>query len=106
MTVAVAMPATGALEARPQLEPADVTPYRRPPLRLFVILSLLLVSTVAWRRGVYYSGGFDVVVAAKALLDVVALALAWGAFLGVALAGAWNVLQVISSVMRTRRGSG
>lgn len=35
-----------------------------------------------------------------------ALGLAWAAFLGAALVGAWNVGQVISSRMRTRRGSG
>lgn len=63
----------------PQPERPDVTPYRRPPLRLFLVLSLLLVSSVAWRRGVYYSGGLDVVVVAKALLDVLAVGLAWTA---------------------------
>ena len=37
---------------------------------------------------------------------LVALALAWSAFLGVALVGAWTVARVISSRMHTRRGSG
>ena len=37
---------------------------------------------------------------------LVALGLAWAAFLGVAVAGGWGVAQVISSRMRTRPGSG
>lgn len=56
--------------------PASVTPFRRPPLRLLIVLLLLLTSCVAWRRGVFYSGGLDVVVMAKAALCVVALLLA------------------------------
>lgn len=34
---------------------------------------LLVTSLLAWRSGIYYSGGFDTVVVAKALLDVLAL---------------------------------
>lgn len=56
--------------------PLAVSPFRRPPLRLLLALVLMLVSCVAWRRGVYYSGGADVVVLAKAALAMVALALA------------------------------
>jgi hypothetical protein len=37
---------------------------------------LLVVSLLAWRTGVYYSGGLDTVVMAKAALDIVALVIA------------------------------
>jgi hypothetical protein len=66
----------------PQVVPplaVTVSPFHRPPLRLLVVLLLLLVSCVAWRRGVYYSGGVDGVVMAKAAICVVALMLAWTA---------------------------
>jgi hypothetical protein len=45
--------------------------------RLQLIMILLIVSAISWRRGVYYSGGADVVVVAKAMLTVVALGLAF-----------------------------
>ncbi|WP_028659493.1 hypothetical protein [Nocardioides insulae] len=68
--------------SRPSPEQADelpesltITPLRRTPLRLFTICLLLLVSSVAWRRGEFYSGGFDTVVAAKAALTLLALLL-------------------------------
>lgn len=73
MSLAVAVP-TGATTPV-----ADISPYQRPPVRLFLVLMLLLVSSVAWRRGVYYSGGVDVVVVVKALLSLLALALTWTA---------------------------
>lgn len=41
-----------------------------------VIVLLLVSSTVTWRRGVYFSGGVDPVVAAKAGLLLLAIALA------------------------------
>lgn len=71
-TLTVAPPATLAGQVL-------VSPFRRPPLRLLVALLMMLVSCVAWRRGVYYSGGLDVVVAAKGALGMVALLLAWTA---------------------------
>lgn len=43
-----------------------------------VLVCLLLVfSLLAWRNGVYYSGGFDGVVVAKAAVGCAALAMAW-----------------------------
>ena len=54
--------------------PAGALP--RPPVRLVVILVLLVVATVSWRRGVYYDGGADLVVLAKAALTCAAFALA------------------------------
>ncbi|MDP3894949.1 O-antigen ligase family protein [Nocardioides sp.] len=64
----------------PSVEPrsADevVSPLGRPPLRALVICLLLLVSSVAWRKGSYFSGSLDIVVIAKAALSMVALALA------------------------------
>ena len=47
----------------------------------FVVWSLLLVSVVPWRQGVYYDGGLDTVVLAKASLQGLALAIAAGAAL-------------------------
>lgn len=48
----------------------------RPPARLLAIMTLLVVVSIAWRRGVYYEGGADAVVVAKALLTCLAFALA------------------------------
>lgn len=53
-----------------------VSPLARPPARLLVVWLVVLVSCVAWRRGVYYSGGLDAVVLAKAALGVLGLVLA------------------------------
>jgi hypothetical protein len=53
-----------------------VSPLSRPPARALVTCLLLLVSSVAWRKGTYFSGGLDAVVLAKAALSVTALALA------------------------------
>lgn len=47
----------------------------------FTVWCLLLVSVVPWRQGVYYDGGMDAVVLAKAALQGVALAAA----------AAWNL---------------
>ena len=46
------------------------------PMRLYVVFLLLLVSSVAWRRGAYFSGGVDSVVLAKAGLTVLAFTIA------------------------------
>ncbi|HEY0950171.1 O-antigen ligase family protein [Nocardioides sp.] len=73
-TTTMTMTTAGARSARPR--PVTVSPLSRPPARLLVVWLVVLVSCVAWRRGVYYSGGLDVVVAAKAALGVLALALA------------------------------
>ena len=54
----------------------SVSPLSRPSARLLTVWLIVLVSCVAWRRGVYYSGGLDVVVLAKAVLGVLALVLA------------------------------
>ncbi|MCD4536334.1 hypothetical protein LRP67_19760 [Nocardioides sp. cx-169] len=53
-----------------------VSPLGRPPARALVVCLLLLVSSVAWRKGSYFSGGVDAVVMAKAALSLVALAAA------------------------------
>ena len=42
------------------------------PLRLYVVFLLLLVSSVAWRKGAYFSGAVDSVVLAKAGLTMLA----------------------------------
>jgi hypothetical protein len=57
-------------------EQSGVTPLGRPPTRALIVCLLLLVSSVAWRKGTYYSGGVDIVVLSKAMLGLVALALA------------------------------
>lgn len=46
------------------------------PFPLFLTWLLLLVSSVAWRRGAFYEGGVDTVVVAKAALTVLAVLLA------------------------------
>ncbi|WP_315771551.1 O-antigen ligase family protein [Rhodococcoides kroppenstedtii] len=53
----------------------------RLPRRIWLPLLLLLVASIPWRRGAYFSGGLDTVVIAKAALTVVAasLALPYGA---------------------------
>jgi O-antigen ligase len=48
----------------------------RPPARLLVCTLLLVLTTVGWRRGEYFTGSLDPVVMAKALLSLTALALA------------------------------
>ena len=51
------------------------SPLTKTPLRPVVIMLLVLVSCVAWRKGFYYSGGMDAVVMAKAALTGLALLL-------------------------------
>lgn len=72
---------SGAVPTRLPSLPADgqlgVSPlFRRTPFRLQLICALLVISSVAWRRGVYFAGGLDTVVVAKAGLTLLALALA------------------------------
>lgn len=43
----------------------------------FFTLLLLVIATVSWRRGVYYSGGLDPVVVGKGAVSLVALTMAW-----------------------------
>jgi hypothetical protein len=73
MTAAV-LPARPPAQAR-VLPRAAVSPRTRTPLRLVLICLMLVVSVVAWRKGVYYSGGADSVVVGKAALNLVALVL-------------------------------
>lgn len=47
------------------------------PARLQFCMLLLVLTTVGWRRGTYFAGSVDPVVAAKAALSVVALLVAW-----------------------------
>lgn len=51
--------------------------YDTGRVRLYLIWLLVLVGLVPWRTEVYYSGGVDPVVAAKGMLAVFALMLAW-----------------------------
>lgn len=55
--------------------PRPETPARLP----WLIWALLIVSLVAWRKGVYFSGGVDPIVIAKAAVGGVALLLAYAA---------------------------
>jgi hypothetical protein len=73
MTSTIAPPRDPTLGAAPAV--ATVSPLTRTPFRLFLICLLLLVAVVAWRKGVYYTGGADSVVLGKAALSVVALGL-------------------------------
>ena len=52
---------------------------RRRRRTAYGILLPAVLATVSWRKGALYAGGVDPVVAAKGLLSVIALALAWRA---------------------------
>jgi O-antigen ligase len=52
-------------------------PVERVPARLLLCVLLLVLTTVGWRRGTYFSGSLDPVVVAKGLLSVAALAVAF-----------------------------
>lgn len=56
--------------------PAHLVRTESNPRLCFVTVLILVIATVSWRRGVYYSGGLDSVVAGKALLSVIALTMA------------------------------
>ena len=60
------------------------------PLRLYLVFLLLLVSSVAWRKGAFFSGGVDSVVIAKAALTSLAFVVA---ALGRRPPGAWHSLR-------------
>lgn len=60
------------------------------PLRLYVVFLLLLVSSVAWRKGAFFSGGVDSVVLAKAGLTLIAFGIA---ALTPRLPGAWAAIR-------------
>lgn len=47
------------------------------PARLMVCMLLLVLTTVGWRRGTYFTGSLDPVVAAKGVLSLVALTVAF-----------------------------
>ncbi|GAA4422099.1 hypothetical protein GCM10023169_16010 [Georgenia halophila] len=62
---------------RTAVEPAAmVRAFTVKPFPLFFTYLLLLVASVPWRKGEYYSGGIDVVVVAKAALTTLAVVLA------------------------------
>src|SRR5690348_8546455 len=66
---------TGRRVARPRAGTAGAGPGRF--MRRPVITALfLVVSTVSWRRSVYFAGGVDPVVLAKGMLSLVGLCLA------------------------------
>jgi O-antigen ligase len=52
-------------------------PPATPTVPLMVCMLLLVLTTVGWRRGTYFAGSLDPVVAAKGALSVVALAVAF-----------------------------
>ncbi|GAA1345317.1 O-antigen ligase family protein [Arthrobacter roseus] len=53
----------------------------RTPARLYVVWLLIVASLVSWRQGVFYDGGADLVVIAKAACQMTALYLAVRALL-------------------------
>lgn len=67
---------TLAVEPSPAVPETARSPVVRRGVALFAWV-LLVVSLLAWRTGVFYSGGLDPVVIGKALLDVVALGIAF-----------------------------
>jgi hypothetical protein len=64
--------------ARPEVvdDEPTVRALTLQPFALFFTCLLLVVSSVAWRKGSFYSGGLDVVVVAKAALTVLAVVIA------------------------------
>jgi hypothetical protein len=87
LTTAPPVTTTPATPTTPTRQSTGFSVFRRPPFRLELILLLLVVSTVAWRKGTYFSGGFDTVVLAKAALTLLAFATA---LLTPRPAGAWS----------------
>ena len=64
------------LRGNPPAPTVAVLSLRAAPVRLYVVFLLLLVASVAWRRGAFFSGGVDGVVVAKAGLTSLAFAVA------------------------------
>ena len=60
----------------PSAPPSIVFGWRAAPPRLYLVLLLLVVSSVAWRKGAFFSGGVDTVVLAKAALTMLAFLVA------------------------------
>jgi hypothetical protein len=56
--------------------PAAISPFRLKPSSLLLTCLLLVVSSVAWRKGAYFSGGADIVVVSKAALTLLAVGFA------------------------------
>lgn len=83
---------------RPAVRPSVPTPglvvlsRHAAPLRLYVVFLLLLVSSVAWRKGAYFSGGVDSVVLAKAGLTMLAFVIA---ALTPRLPGSWATIRAV-----------
>ena len=65
-----------ATHPRPPGAPPRVRALTLRPFSLVLTCLLLVVSSVAWRRGTYFDGGVDVVVVAKAVLTVAAVRVA------------------------------
>ena len=55
---------------------AAISPFRLKPSPLLLTCLLLVVSSVAWRKGAYFSGGADIVVVSKAALTLLAVGIA------------------------------
>lgn len=110
--------ASGIVQRRP-LARATATPLQWPRVKLIVIWLLVVLALVAWRNGDYFSGGFDSVVVAKAVLSVGALVLAArqaltrdvgarslclvGTYVAVATLGGWARGSLFSSVVLSMR---
>lgn len=71
MTAALPVARPVAVDAEPTVRALTFQPFA-----LFFTCLLLVVSSVAWRKGSFYSGGLDVVVVAKAALTVLAVVIA------------------------------
>jgi hypothetical protein len=92
--------------------PATVSPFRVKPSPLLLTCLLLVVSSVAWRKGTYFSGGADIVVLSKAALTLLALAIAlvmprkpgaWGKFRAspVLWLGGYLTISVIGAILNS-----
>lgn len=92
------------------------SPLTRMPRKLWLPLLLLVIASIPWRRGVYFSGGLDTVVVAKAGLTVLAVVLSLpaarvvrrpipatpfimlGLYLAVSVLGAWQFGDLLPTV--------